>query len=95
MSLTPLAISWAVLAAIVLMLAIYRSVLASHEDETVHISDTETAMIQQQVTAAGRLNKVDRVGKSLTVVVVVYGLAIASVWIYQVWQQSGKAAMNG
>ncbi len=95
MALTPLAISWAVLAALVLMLAIYRSVLASHEDETVHISDTETGMIQQQVAAADRLSKLDRIGKPLTLVVVLYGLVIAGIWIYRVWQQSGSAGMNG
>lgn len=94
MALTPLAISWIALAAIVLVLAIYRSILARKEDETVHISDLETSMIAQQAVTAGRLEKVDRIGKTLTILVLLYGLALAGVWIYGVWQQSGNAGLN-
>ncbi len=94
MALTPLAISWAALAAIVLILAIYRSILAGKNDQTVHISDLETSMIAQQTATAGRLDKVDRIGKTLTVVALLYGLALAAAWIYQVWQQSGNAGLN-
>ncbi|MCX6619740.1 MAG: hypothetical protein NTY38_01405 [Acidobacteria bacterium] len=94
MAFTPLAISWAVLAVIVLTLAIYRSVLAGKNDQTVHISDLEAPMIAQQVASAGRLEKVDRIGKTLTVIVLLYGLALAGAWIYQVWQQTGKAGLS-
>jgi hypothetical protein len=94
MALTPLAISWAVLAVVVLTLAIYRSVLAGRNDQTVHISDLEANLIAQQTASAGRLEKVDRLGKTLTVLVLLYGLALAGAWIYQVWQQTGNAGMN-
>lgn len=95
MAFTPLAVSWVVLAVIVLSLAIYRWILARKDDETVHISDLEAAMIAQQAAAAGRLERVDRIGKTLTVVVLLYGLVLASIWIYEVWQQSGTVGLNG
>lgn len=95
MALTPLAISWVVLAVIVLSLAIYRSILARKDDETVHISDLETAMIAQQAAAAGRLERVDRIGKMLTIVALLYGVVLAGIWIHGVWQQSGSAGLNG
>jgi len=94
MALIPWAISWAVLAALVLTLAIYRSILASKDDETVHISDLEAPLIAQQTAIAARLTMIDRVGKSLTVVVLLYGLALAGIWVYQVWEQSSRAGLS-
>jgi len=94
MALIPWAISWAVLVALVLTLAIYRSILAGKEDETVHISDLEAPLIAQQTATASRLSRIDRVGKSMTVVVLLYGLALAGVWVYQVWEQSSRAGLS-
>ncbi|MCC7497748.1 MAG: hypothetical protein IT160_09235 [Bryobacterales bacterium] len=95
MTLTPLAISWIILAVVVLALAIYRSVLAGKGDETVHISDLETSMIAQQAATAGRLERIDRIGKTLTVVALLYGMALAGAWIYRVWVESGTVGLNG
>ena len=88
MNLVPYVVSWAVLAVIVIILAIYRSSLASKEDATIHIAGAGTAMVGEQVAMNKRLVVVDLVGKTLTVIVLVAGLALAGLYVYNVWQTS-------
>jgi hypothetical protein len=82
--------SWGFLAAIVVGLAIYRKVIASREDDTLHIDDYEAVLVPQQVAIARRLENVDRWGKRLTVVAFVYGLAVAAAYLYSIWQEGLK-----
>ena len=82
--------TWAVLAVIVLCLALYRFALAGHEDESLHVSAVEAKAVVEQQQVFGKLNRVEFWGKLLTVVVVLYGLAIAGVYLYNAWQQSSQ-----
>jgi hypothetical protein len=47
-------------------------------------------MLSTQATVGHRLESVDRWGKSLTVVVVLYGLAVAAAYFYSVWEAGTK-----
>jgi hypothetical protein len=82
--------SWAVLASIVIVLAIYRKMLSSKEDDSLHLAEEKAGMVMHQAAVAHRLELVDRWGKSLTLLVVLFGLFIAGIYLYSVWQQSTR-----
>ena len=81
-NLMPYAIFWGVLAIVVVFLIIYRKQIASHEDDSIHL---EGSVPTEQVALAHRLESIDRWGKTLTIVVAVYGVALAAIYLYQVW----------
>jgi heme/copper-type cytochrome/quinol oxidase subunit 2 len=81
-NLMPYAIFWGVLAIVVVFLIIYRKQISSHEDDSIHL---EGSVPTQQVALANRLASIDRWGKTLTIVVAVYGVALAAIYLYQVW----------
>ena len=83
-------LTWAVLAVVVLGLALYRFSLAGHEDESIHVSAVEAKQVVEQQQVFGKLNRVEFWGKLLTVIVVLYGLAIAGAYLYNAWQQSSQ-----
>lgn len=76
---------WTALAVVVLVLAVYRIGLGSHEDLVVHVAAGEAAppMIQQRRTR--KINLLDRWGPALTILAVVYGITLLSVYFYHVW----------
>ncbi len=90
MNLVPYLVTWIPLAVVVLVLAIYRNVIASREDETIHVLESDASAVSAQVNLSHKLEVVERWGKILTVVVVVYGLAIAGMYLYYIWQQGAK-----
>ena len=87
---TPFMILWSVLAVVVLAMAAYRKVVSGKEDETLHLSSPSESA--QQVTIAHKLEHIDKWGKLLTVVVVVYGLLLALTYTYQTWVQASRLA---
>lgn len=90
MNLTFYLVTWIPLAVVVGVLAIYRNMMASHEDETIHVLDGDTPQIAAQVKLSHKLEAIERWGKILTVIVVIYGLSIAAMYLYYVWQQGAK-----
>ncbi len=90
MNLMPFGATWIALACAVLILAIYRRRLTSQEDDTLHVSDGESARIPQQAAAAHRIEVVDRWGKTLTVIGAVYGLLLGAAYFYQYWVESSQ-----
>jgi len=90
MNLTILIWTWAILAVLVLVLAIYRAMLASHEDESIHVSEVEASQVAEQRKVFSKLNRVEFWGKLLTVVTILYGLAIAGAYLYHAWLQSSQ-----
>ena len=68
--------SWVVLGVIVLVLAMYRTKLARVEDDAIHFSEREAALVNQQTQFAHRVEVVERWGKTLTVVLILYGVAL-------------------
>ncbi|MFN7925444.1 MAG: hypothetical protein U0Q16_35420 [Bryobacteraceae bacterium] len=90
MNFVPFVATWAALAVVVLALAAYRQFVSYNEDDSVHLADKEGALVQQQATLAARLGWIDRWGKMLTAFEVVFGLVLASVYLYQVYLTSTR-----
>lgn len=90
MNLVPYVATWIPLAVVVVVLAVYRSLIASHEDETIHVLEGDAPAVTAQVKLSRKLGRVERWGKILTVIVVVYGLIIAGMYLYNIWQQGAK-----
>ncbi|MEJ2008913.1 MAG: hypothetical protein P8Z30_12295 [Acidobacteriota bacterium] len=90
MNLTFYLVTWIPLVVVVAVLAIYRNMMAGHEDETIHVLEGDAPQVVEQVKLSRRLEVIERWGKILTAVVVVYGLVIATMYLYYVWQQGSK-----
>jgi hypothetical protein len=85
----PFLIVWAALAVTVVILFLYHRTIARQEDA--HLDVLETAAVaQQQVALDHKLEVVDKWGKILTAVVVVYGVILAGLYLVQSWQQMSK-----
>jgi hypothetical protein len=86
----PFVVLWAALALAVLGLIVYRKIVASGEDDMIHVSDAAgSSVASQQASVAQKLDQIDKWGKTLTVVVVLYGIALAGVYVYQTWVSRG------
>jgi hypothetical protein len=92
MNLTPFVILWSILALAVLALALYRKLMANHEDDLIHVGPGQERLIPQQIQMAAKLEVVDRWGKILTVIIAAAGLLIAAVYLYQALEASLKRA---
>jgi hypothetical protein len=86
----PFVALWAVLAAVVLSMVVWRKVVASNEDDQIHVLDSESASLSRQSQLANKLDKIDRWGKTLTVITLVFGVALAAVFIYHGWVDGTK-----
>ena len=82
---TELAHYRAVLGIATLALALYRIILALHEDDYVHLAAGEERLIPGQVAAFRKLGLIDRWGMTLTVATVMFGMALAAFYLYQVF----------
>jgi hypothetical protein len=82
---TPLVVFWAILGLATLALALYRIILALHEDDYVHLAAGEERLIPGQVAAFRKLGLIDRWGVILTVATVVFGLALGALYLYEVF----------
>ena len=85
----PFVVLWAALALAVIGLIVYRRFVSAGEDDMIHISDAAGSVTSQQVTVAQKLDQIDKWGKTLTVITVVYGVVLASVYVYQSWMSRG------
>jgi hypothetical protein len=83
--------TWGVLALVVLILAAYRSQLGRQEDDHIHMADFEATAVPHQAAVAHKIDAVEKWGKLLTVVLVVYGLVLGGYYFYTLWaaQQHG------
>ena len=79
---------WAVLATIVVFLGLYRRRIYMKSDEVLHVLDAEAPLVSNQEVVGAQLVKIDRWGKVLTIVVVVYGLAIAGLYVYRMFMDT-------
>lgn len=86
--LMPLFVLWVALAAVVIVMIVWRKMVANHDDETLHVLDAGAA--SQQLTVANKLEVIDKWGKILTAITVVYGLALGAVYMYQSWVSMSK-----
>ncbi len=70
-------------------MAAYRYALVHHEDATLNLLEG-AALAAEQGEVFKKANTIERWGKLLTLLVVVYGIAIAGAYLYQVWQTGGQ-----
>ena len=89
MNYIPYIVVWVVLGIIVIVLAISRMRLAKREDKTLDILEGESEA-GQQIEMTKKIAKIDWWGQVLTIVLVLYGIILAGIYIYQAWQQSSK-----
>jgi len=89
--LIPFVVAWSLLALVVLALVFWRRVVAAHEDDSLHVS--QTGAVQQQVSVAQKLEQIDKWGKILTIITIVTGLVIAGVYFYQMWVASSTVGV--
>jgi hypothetical protein len=82
-SFVPFAVLWALLAVVVLALVAYRKLVSLQEEETLHLADAAEA--NHQAVIARKLDWIDKWGKLLTVIAVVYGVLLAAAYTYRVW----------
>ena len=82
MKLTPYVVTWIALAAVVLVLALYRTLLALHRDDNLHLAAGEDSLIHRQVAFYRVLDRVDRWGEVLTIVAVGAGVVLAAIYLF-------------
>ena len=80
-------LTWVVLTAGVLALAIYRKLVARGECDVIHLRESELPLVPAQEAFAHRLDTVDFWGKALTAASVAYGLVLVAVFLYVAWNQ--------
>lgn len=81
-------IIWSVLTIAVITLAVFRKVSARNEDSYVHLADSETGIISEQVSVAGKLDRIDYWGKALTVVDLAFLAVLLGIVLYNAWRTS-------
>ncbi len=94
LNLLPYVIAWAVLGVIVMGLALWRRKVGDKEDDTLKLSDGETGDIAKQEQLAKRLAQIEVWGKSLTIVLVVTGVALGLLYGWQMWEGSSTAGLH-
>ena len=83
---------WIVVAAALAIIYGYRKMVEGSSDELVHLSDVSDEVLQKQETTARTVQQLDRVVMILAIVVVVYGLALGGLQIYQALNSPSPSA---
>jgi ABC-type iron transport system FetAB permease component len=87
-NLMPYFVLWVALAAVVIGMIIWRKTVSSHEDETLHVLDA--GALNQQVSVGHKLETIDKWGKILTAIAVLFGLILGAIYMYQSWVAMSK-----
>ena len=86
-TLFPFMIFGIVLVLVVMSLAIWRKMVAMSEDDSLHVL-ADSDLIPKQEAVAHKLEAIDKWGKVLTIVTVVYAFLIVAFFVYQQWVHS-------
>ncbi len=90
MNLNPYVWTWITLVAVVLVLAAYRLLVARREDDTLDVLEQDPKVIAEQQLMSKKIDVIDRWGQSLTVLAIVFGIALVTVYFYRVWLEGGR-----
>src|SRR5438552_1492650 len=84
-NLEPFVILWSLLAVAVVALIAWRKAVAWHDD---NLRLLDVGVVSQQAIMAHKLDLIDKWGKILTGIAVIFGLLIGTVYAYQSWVQA-------
>lgn len=88
----PFLVVWIALAITVVVLFLMHRSIAKQEDAHLDVLESAAAS-QQTLVLEHKLEAVDKWGKILTVVAVVYGLVLASLYFIQTWQEMSRTGV--
>ena len=74
--------AWLGLVAIVLLLALYRLVFTRGFYTVLHVRRSELSLIPEQILHDRRLERIDFWGQILTVVALIFGLLLGTIYMY-------------
>lgn len=77
-----------VMAVFIIVLIIYRKNVADAEDDSLHVQESEAGVLAQQAVVAKKLEAIDRWGKVLTGLAILYGMFLAGLYVYNLWNES-------
>jgi ABC-type transport system involved in cytochrome c biogenesis permease subunit len=89
-NLRPFLYPWVVLAVAVIVLLVRRKAVSRHEDDTLHVLDGGGA---DQPVVAHQLDQIDKWGKILTVIALVYGVILGAAYAYQAWIETSQSGV--
>jgi hypothetical protein len=84
-NLLPFIVLWMILSVVVMGLIAYRKWIAKDEDDSLHVMDAEVGIVARQEIVGRKLESIDRWGKALTAIALVYGLFVGAGYLYQNW----------
>lgn len=79
---------WIVMAIGVIVMIARRRSVANQEDESLHVMDAGAST--HQVEVAHKLDVIDKWGKILTAITIVYGLVMGALYLYQSWVEMSR-----
>jgi hypothetical protein len=82
-----------ILILVVISLAAWRFSLAKQEDDSVHLVHG-TGNVSRQAAVVRRLEVIDKWGKLITVVTVVYLIIIGAIYLYRYWVSTSAAIIR-
>jgi len=89
-NLSPFLYTWVVLTLAVVILLVKRKTVASHEENFLHVLDGGSP---DQPVITHKLDQIDKWGKVLTVIAVVYGVVLGAAYAYQAWIVTSKTGV--
>ncbi|MEQ1948011.1 MAG: hypothetical protein ABL995_12530 [Bryobacteraceae bacterium] len=78
---------WAVIAAIYLLLFLYRSIVGMKEEDTLYLSAGESRMAEQQKDIMKQINRIEPLTKGFGWATLAMTILVASAWGYTVYRQ--------
>lgn len=78
-----LLVAWGVLTGVLIVLLIYRSTLAMHEDDSIFLHETESQMHKDQMQVLVKMNRITPIVKVLGALSGAMILVIAGLFVYQ------------
>jgi len=89
-NLVPFLVLWIVFALAVLVLIAWRQVVSRQDDETLHVLDEDAGEVTHQVDVSHKLDQIDKWGKILTLITVIYGLVLGAFYLYRTWVEMSR-----
>lgn len=87
-NLVPFLVLGALLAVSVIVMIVWRQSVARSEDDSLHV--LHDSAVPNQVSIANKLDVLDKWGKILTVVTVVYLIVVGVLYVYQQWVRASN-----